>query len=247
MIDQRQSLLDRCCPPGFGMNSAFDHDHVKPQSARRNDFSIGGHSTTILAHDHVDMQLFEKLFFRLCRKWTAIKNIVNMRYQKWRIDRLNAADHIMMLRQNRKGICLLPPNGQKYAARLLPKHASRSLDRGNSLPSIFRFWFPCRPFKPQQGQACLLRSKSGIARNPVGKWMCGIDQQVEPLRAQIIDKSSHTAKTADTRVRCLKERIVRSPCQRQRNHKIITQAEALCQLARFRRSGQNKDTPLVQM
>ena len=117
MIDHRGKRFD-----GFGRRHVrqgrpADHDHLDAKRPRRGDLAIGRLAAAVLGDDDIDaMVLEQRAFVRLAER-PARQQIGRIGHRQRRLDRIDAADEIVMLRRGLEGGDLLPAERQEDPAR----------------------------------------------------------------------------------------------------------------------------------
>ena len=104
-----------------GLSRARDHDNRQPQMAGGAEFGERRLAAAVLANDHIDQFLAQKLVLRFKREGAAPKDCAMARQARRKRERLNRANKIEMLRRRREGVQLQPADRQKYALRFTPE------------------------------------------------------------------------------------------------------------------------------
>lgn len=245
MIGKPHRILDRLGVVAALAGGPLDEYDGEAENARGDDLSVGGVATGILADDDIDALLPQQVHFRLDGEGAAGKQILHARCLHRRIDRIDAAHEIMMLRRGVEGSRLLSADREEDAARLLAQCRNRLFDGGPADPAITLRFLPAAPFQPQQRNARSRACRMGIGRNLSREGMGGIDQEVNVLVVQIGRKPGHAAETAGAHGRRLWRWIDGAAGKRERDGKIGTAGKTAGKVAGFRRAAQYEDASLV--
>jgi len=245
MIDEPHRILDRFGAVVVRDRRPLDKQDGQAERACGGDFCLRGLATGIFADDHVDPFVAQQGDLVLDSEGTAGKQVFDIGCLERRIDRIDAAHEIVMLRGRVEDLCLLPADGQEDAARRLTQRRHRIGNRGNARPAVAGNLFPAEPLQPQQRNAGRTAGRAGIGGNPFGEGMRGIEQEIDRMRFKIGGKPLGAAETAGSHRYGLRRGIERAAGKRQRDGEIGFFAKASGQIARFRRAAQNEDASLV--
>jgi len=241
VIDHCQRRFDRVDRRDRGGRRTRDHQHLDAEQPGCLDLRIGGGTAAVFGDDDVDVVLPQEIAFAFQRERTAIKQIIDMIKRKRRLDRIDAADKIVMLRRGFRMMRALPARRQEDMAG---GRAERFDSRRNALhlpPAIAGF---ALPFGTAQSDRCDtgdLSGKSGIGRNPFGKRMRGVDQQMIAAGRQEIGECGSAAETADADRNRLYGRFLGASGKRQHNIAIVARRERRGQQARLAGAAQDQD------
>lgn len=245
MIGEPHRILDRFGAVVVRDRRALDEHDRKAEAACGSDFTIGGFTTGIFADDHVDPVGTQQGDLVLAREGTAGEQVFDIGCIERRIDGIDAAHEIVMLRSGIEGLRLLPADGQEDTARQLTQLRYRIGNRGDARPAVAGNRFPAEPLQPQQRNAGGGAGHAGIGGNLLGEGMRGVDQKIDRMRSKIACKPFGATETTRTHWHGLRGRIERAAGERQRDGEIGTLAKAAGQIARLRRAAQNEDASLV--
>ena len=245
MIDETERRLDRADSGDTGWLPALDHDHLQTELSGDNDLGPGGATAGILRHDHVDSMLGEQIQFAGFIEGAAGENIVAVWHGERRIDRIDAAHEIAMLRSRRESTRFLPADGEEDAARLLPNCGDGGTDIGHPRPAVPGRRFPRWAAKREDRNARPLGCLRGIGRDLVGEGMRGVDDQPDLFLSQIINQPLDTSEAADPCRQGQGFGVDGAPGQRDDRLDILAQrrspGQSLSQSARLGRATQNQD------
>lgn len=229
MIDRCQRRFDSVDRRDRGGRGTRDHHHLDAEQAGCLDLRIGGGTAAVLGDDDVDLVLPQQIPFAFQRERTAIKQIIDMIKRKRRFDRIDAADEIVMLRRGFRMMRALPARRQEDMAG---GGAERFDSRRNALhlpPAIAGDALPFGTAQGDRSDTGGLGGKGGIGRNPFGKRMRGVDQQVITAGLQEIGKCGSAAETANADRNRLYGRFLGASGKRQKNIAIVPRRKRLGQ------------------
>lgn len=240
MIDRRKRRLDSFDHGERGGRRARDHHHLNAKQAGRLDLRIGG-AAAVLRDDDVDMVLSQQGAFAFQRERAAIKHIVDIDKRRRRIDGIDAADEIEMLRRRFGVMRALPARRQEDMARGGAERCDGRRNALHILPSIARQALPFGTAQSDCSNTGGLRRKGGVGGNSFGERVCGVDHQLVSTGRQKIGECHSTAETADANRNRLSGRFFSAASQRQENIAIITCRERFGEQARFAGAAENED------
>src|SRR5215831_4689763 len=99
MIEPVESVLDRFDRRHLRQYRAAQHDHREAEGAGRGDLSIARLSAAVFRDDDLDAVLLEQRALVAFKERTSPEDIGGVRDCERRIDRINTADEIMVLRR----------------------------------------------------------------------------------------------------------------------------------------------------
>ena len=241
MIEPPDRSLHRFDRRRVGRRRPAQHDHLYSECARGGDLAVARGAAAVFGDHGVNaVQDHERAVIGF-GKWAARGQITDFRQRQRRVDGIDAADQIKMLRRVGQGAEFVATKRDKYTARPIPEYAHRRSDIGNFLPEIAADSAPSRPEKRQQRHAGLARGRAGICRNHLGIGMRRVDQRIDPLGEEIFRKTGGSAEAAAAHRRGL--RRGRFGAAGERDHDFILDAlgQPFCQFARFCRAAEDKD------
>lgn len=245
MIGEPLRFLGRSgAMPVIGHRPLDEHDG-QAENARGDDLAVGGLSTGILADDHLDPVFAKKSDLVLHREGAAGQQVFDLRRIERRVDRIDAAQEIAVLRRGVEGLGLLPADGEEDAARVFSECRDGVGHRGDARPAVAVRFVPAATFQSQKRNAGLTACGAGIGGNLPGEGMRGVDQEIDRLRAEIIDEAGHAAEAAAAHGHGLRGGIDRAAGERQRHGEIVAVRQARGKFAGFGRSAQYEDASLV--
>src|SRR4029077_21236267 len=100
-------------------------DDVDAERARRGDLAVGRGTAAVLGDHHIDAMFGQQRMVVAFAERTAAGDIADMRQRQRRIDRINAADQIKVLRHFAERRELVAAERDKDAARRLTERAYR--------------------------------------------------------------------------------------------------------------------------
>lgn len=245
MIDQPQRFLDSLCRGDAAISSAIDQGHWKPEGSGRGDLAVGGITAAIFGDDHVDAMFLQERDLVLYGEGTAGEEIFDRRRGQGRVDRIDAANEVVVLRSGVEMEGLLSADGEEHATRLGAKHFDGFPDRGDGRPAVAFDGLPPGPFEPDQRRFANVRRALGIGGNLPGERMGRVDQQVYSIACKVAGQPLRAAEAAGTDGDWLGGGIDRAAGERQGHVEIGALGEPARQFARFPRAAQNEDVSLA--
>lgn len=245
MIDQPQRILHRLGAVAVIHARSLDQHDGQAENACGDDFSLGGLAAGILADDDVDSVLTQQRHFRLDGEGAARQEVLDIGRLQRRIDGIDAAHQIVVLRRGVEGLCLLPADGEEDAARLNAQRSNGVGNRGDARPAVAPRFLPAEPFQPQQRDAGRLARRAGVGRNLLCKGMRRVDQEIDGLFAKMGNKPRHAAEAAGAHRHGLRRGIERASGKRQRDGKVAPFCKASGKRAGLARAAQYEDASLV--
>lgn len=241
MIDRRQRRRDSFDRLDRGRLSPRDHQHLDAEQAGCLDLRIGGGAAAVLGNDDIDMVLPQQSQFAFQRERTAIEDIIDIRKRQRRLDGVDAADEIVMLRCRFRIMRTLPAGCHEDAARGGAKRSDRRRNASQVPPMIARQALPFGTAQSDCGYADGLGSMGGIGGNALGEGMRGVDQQIISAGLQEIGERRSPAETTDSNRNRLRGRFFGTTGQRQKNVAIVTRRERFGQQTRLVGAAEDQD------
>lgn len=245
MIGQPLRFLGRSGAMSVIARRPLDEHDGQAENARSDDLAMGGLSTGILAYDHLDPMFVKKGHLVLHREGTARQQVFDLRRIERRIDGIDAAHEIVVLRRGIEGLGLLPSDGEEHAAGVFSERGDSVRYRGDTLPAVAVRFVPATSLQMQKRNAGLKACGAGIGGNLMGEGMRGVDQEIDRLSAEIVDKAGNAAEAAAAHRHGLRGGIDRAAGKRERHGEIVACYQARRKLAGFGRSAQYEDASLV--
>lgn len=245
MIGEPHRILDRFGAVVIRDRRPLDEHDGQAERACGSDFCLGGLATGIFADDHIDPVGAQQGALVLDGERAAGEQVFDIGCIERRIDRIDAAHEIVMLRSRVEHLRLLPADGQEDTARRFTQRRHRIGNRRNARPAVAGNLFPAEPLQPQQRNVGRGAGCAGIGGNLFGEGMRGVDQEIDRMRSKIGGKPFGAAETAGADRHGLWCRIERAAGERQRDGEIGAFAKPTGQIACFRRAAQNEDASFV--
>lgn len=245
MIGEPQRIFDRLGAVVVLHRRPLDQNDGQAEIARGDDLAMGGLAAGILADDDVDAVRLQQCHFRLDGEGAAGQEVVDMRRIERRIDGIDAAHQIVVLRGGVEGLRLLPSDGEEDAARLSAQRRHGVGNRGDARPAVALRFLPAEPFQPQQRDAGRLARRAGIGGNLLCKGMRGVDEEIDGLFAKMGNKPRHAAEAAGAHRHGLRRGIERAAGERQRDGKVGPFGKTSGKRAGLARAAQYEDASLV--
>ena len=245
MIGKPQGVLDAVDAVALRRRSAFHEHDGQAEDACGDDLAPGRLTAGVLADDDVDAMGAQKLDFRFDGKGAAGEQIVDMGRVERRIDWIDAAHEIMVLRRCVEGLRLLPADGEEDAARLAAQRDDGIRDRADARPTVAVTLLPAQPLQPQERNAGRFSGGAGIGGNLFGEGMRRIHHEFDGLSGKIGGKPVDAAETAGAHRDGLRRGVDRAAGERKRDGEVGPARKPVREIAGFRRAAQYEDTPLV--
>lgn len=245
MIGKPYRFLDGVGAMAVGRRCPLDEHDGQAENARGDDLALGGIAAGILADDHVDAVVSQKRDFRLDGEGAAGEQVFDMRRLQRRIDRIDAAHEIMVLRSGVEGPGLLPADRKENAARFIAQGRHGRIDRGDARPAVAVGLVPTEAFQPQERHASRASGGTGIVGNLPGEGMRRVDQEIDGLFVEIGRKPVGAAEAAAAHRHGLRGGIERPAGKRERDGEIRPFGQPAREIARLGRAAQYEDASLV--
>ena len=217
------------------------HDYTDTQFTRRGNLAVGGTAAAVLCDHGLDAMLFHQRAFVGLAERTATGHVSHPRQRQRRIDWINAADQIKVLRGVVERRKLVAPKCNKNAARCCAKRAHGLTYVAYFGPSVASGCDPRRSPQHQQRNAGLAGSLDGIVGYHTGVWVGGIDQKINVLAHQIVGEPRSATKATTTHRHRLARRRGSATGKRQRHIEVAPPCQPLRQQSRFGSAAENED------
>ena len=175
-------------------------------------------------------------------KRTARQNVGRIGYGKRRLDRIDAADDIAVLRGGLETGDFLPSERQEYLSRRLAERGDGFAGVIHHRPAVAFDRFPGRAAQRQRGDAGKPGSLGRIGRNLRRIGMRRVDQQVDSFVSQISGQAFRTAKTAAAHRHALRDRAFGAAGKRQGEVAVATLRQVLGEFPCFRGTAEDQDS-----
>jgi hypothetical protein len=228
-------------PAASGVRRPADQQHRDAEGSRGGDLTVGRVTSAVLRHHHLDGVLDEQRPLLFLAEGSTLLDVSRMRHRQWRLNRIDAANEVVMLRSRRKGRDLLPAQSEKYAARRGTQSTHGITRVGYLGPSISGYGVPGRPAQRNQRRIGLPCRAHRISRHGRRVGMGRIDQGVYACVAQVSCEAGDPTKTAAPYGHGLCQRRDRAAGQRQGHGHVGACCKKLRQLPRLGRAAKNQD------
>lgn len=244
MIDQTKRRLDRADGGDAGRRTAPDHDDLKSKRPCGRDLSIGGAAAGVLGDDDVDALVVEQLSLIGFAKGAAGEHVSATGRGERRIDRIDAADEIAVLRCCREATGFLTPDCEKDAPWSAAQCGDSGIDILHANPFVTRHRIPTRSQQGKNRDPGLLGSGGSIGGDLVGEGMGRINKQIDAFLSQIINQAFYTPEASDSSRQGQGLGIDGSACKGNRRFDIVAPCQAFRQAPRLGRAAQDQDAVL---
>ena len=197
------------------LRRASQEQHLDAQRPCRRDLGIGRRAAAVLGNDGIDAVLGKQPLLVGRGEWTPVEPVDGLRDGKRRRDRVDAADQVEVLRRGGKGLDLLPAEGQEDPPRCFAERRDRLPRIADHAPAVAGGLRPGWAHQRQSRHPGRRRSQLGMARDPRGVWMRGVDQKLDALPAKIVGEALGAAEPAASDRHRLARRMGGAPGERQ--------------------------------
>jgi len=220
---------------------AAQHNHANAQRARSGDLAVGGAAAAVLGDHGLDAMLGHQRPVIRFTEWAATSHVSHVWQKQRRIDRVDAADQIKVLRGLVEWRKLVAAERNKDAARHCLKRAHCLTHVAYFGPSVASGRDPWRSPQHQQRDAGLAGSFDGIVGYDASIGMRGIDQKTNALARQIVGESRSAAEATAAHGHGLACRRSGAAGKRKRHIEFGPACQPLRQQSRFRGAAENED------
>lgn len=241
MIEPGRRFLDACDIWNSGKLWPAQHHNLDAERTRRGNLAVGRLTPAVLADDRFDPVGEQQLALGGFGERAACNQITRVRHGERRIDRIDAAHEIMVLRCRRERREFLAAEREKDAARCGPERSHRSGDICNFGPAIAPRRLPSSPPQREQPHPGGRSGTSRVRRNRGGVRVRRIDQRGDAFGTQISGEPFGAAKSADPHRHRLRSRRCGAAGERQRDRRVGAPAQAFGEPARFKRPAEDED------
>ena len=225
-VHGRCGIPDRWLRPG-------DHDDRQAKLARSRDLAVGGLAAAVLGDDYLDAVDAQKRTLIGFRKRSAIEDVMRAGDPLSHVHRLDASHDVAVLRTDSEATGFLPSDGEKHRARRFAEQSRRVVDFAGRDPVVAGLRLPWRSLQPHERHGGRTRRLNGIGGDACCERMGGVDEHVDLPCPQPLRQPSHATEAADAYVSGLRQRIFRSPGERERHAHIAARNEAAGKRARL--------------
>ena len=241
MIEPRKrgiDALDR--RPGRRRRPAHQDD-LDTERTGRGDLAIGRWTAAVLGDDDVDTVRLQQRAIVGFAERSARCDVGHRRQRQRRIDRVDAADQIAMLRRAGKRREFVAAERDKDASAFRADSVYCGACVIHFDPAIARDCGPGRPAQRHKAHAGLARGGRGVCRNDGRVRMRSVDQNVDAFRSEIIGQTRSAAEAADPDGYGMRNRRSGAAGERQRHLEIAAPGQAFAQHAGFGSAAENED------
>jgi len=171
----------------------------------------------------------------------AGRHVNHLRQRQRRINRIDAADDIVMLRRLAERRQILTAERDEDATRRLPQRMHRRGGVAHLDPAVAGDRGPWSTPQRHAWHFGVPRGGGGIRRDDAGVGMRGIDQRVDALAHQIVGEAGGAAIPAAAHRHRLAGRRDGAAGKRQRDLKVGAACQPLREHSRFRGAAENED------
>ncbi len=219
---------------------AQQHD-VDAESARRGNLAVGRGTAAVLCDHYIDVVRVHECALVGFFERAAGGHVGRMRQRQARIDRIDAADEIMVLRRRGERREFVTPERNEDAASRFPQRLHRVGHASRLDPSIPRNRDPRRPADRHTRHFGLSRRLYGVCCDDSSVRMRCVDQRADVFSHEIVRKPRGAAEPADANRHRLRRGRCSSAGERKRDVKPGAPGQAAGQDPRFRGAAENKD------
>ena len=245
MIDPIERSVECFDRRQAGCLGALNHDHLDAELPRSFNLRVGRLTAAVLGNDHLDAMPAQRSQFILQPERPPAVDVADIRRRQRRIDRIDAADPIMVMGRGIGIVSLLSSGCQEHPQGCFAKRRNRLRHTMHGKPIIACDRRPGRSAQGKGRNAALSRCLYGIGRDTGRKRMGRIDHQIDRFIAQIAGKTLCAAEAAATHRDRLRGRIGGSAGQRQHDIEIGAGGECYRQRAGLRRASQDQNASLA--
>ncbi len=174
------------------------HDHdLDTEFARRRDLGVTGVAAAVLSDDEVAGIYRQQFLLVIDKEGTTRGNVLSVRQQWLRLDRVDAADEITVLWLAFERSQFLPPEREEDIARRASGFYRRLSDVSGFRPVVPGASQPGRTPDGENGDAGCPCCLSRVAGNIGGKGVGGVYKKASPAFGKIMCEPVHAAKAAD--------------------------------------------------
>ena len=211
MTDFRKRLFDRLDTIATSDRRALDQNDRQAQLPRRLQLVIGRRAAAVLGDDEVNVMGTQQGQLVRHGKGTTGQNRGHVRQGKGRVERIDAANDIMMLGGLKQRGKLGAAKGDKNVKRPAIRQRIGFFDGHrriiDHMPLIPVNGLPWRTPEGDKRDLRLSRCGNGMGGHAGGKGMGGIDQQRDFFIPQMAHQPVHPAKAANTHGHGLRRRF----------------------------------------
>lgn len=245
MIDPLERSIDCFDHWQTGSLRALDHDHLDAEVPCRLDLAVSRIAAAILGDDYLDSMPLQQVQFVRQSERASAGDVADIGHRQRRLDGIDAADPILVLRRRIGQMRLLPASRQENAQ-------GQSAERGHGLrntmhrePVIALDRHPGRTAQRKSRHIALNSHLRSIGGDAGCERMGGVYQQIDPFILKITSKTLRAAETAAAHRNGLRRRISGPARERQDNVKIGAGGKPRRQSAGLGRTAQDQYADLA--
>jgi len=245
MIEPANRVLDSPGCRHLRRRRTAQQDDGETEPPRRRDLAVGRGTAAVLGDDHLDRVADKQSPIVRFAERPATGDIERVRYRKRRINGLDAAHEIMMLRRPREDSNLAFAEREKHMSRRVAQRLQRRRGIGDFDPSVAAQRRPWSAPQCEQGNA---RGRGGGGRvrgDDFGVGVRRVDESVDALIDEISREALGPAEAADAHPRGLRGGRRGTPGERDRYGEIGTSGETFREPSRFRSAAEDEDASHV--
>lgn len=241
MTNPRNRLIDGGDRAGRAPARSRDHHDRQAEVPCGGNLAVGRGTAAVLRHHHVDAMRDEQASLGSGIEGAALQQAQRARYRLSRIDRIDAAHDVAVLRMLPEGHQFLTSDGEEDRARALAETCGCLGHAASRDPVVAVDRLPRRALENDQRHARHIGRPARVGGNPGRVGMSGVDQQVDALIAQKLRKAFDTAEASDTQASRLSQRAGGAPRQRQGHVEVAARNETFGKLARLAGAAEYQD------
>ena len=245
MIDPIERSVECFDRRQAGCLGALNHDHLDAELPRSFNLRVGRLTAAVLGDDHLDAIPAQRLQLILQPERPPAVDVADIRRRQRRIDRIDAADPIVMMGRGIGIVSLLPSGCQEHPQGCFAKRRNRLRHTMHGKPIIACDRRPGRSAQGKGRNAALSRCLYDIGGDTGRKRMGRIDHQIDRFIAQIAGKTLCAAEATAAHRDRLRSRIGGSAGKRQHDIEIGAGGECYRQSTSFRRAAQDQNAGLA--
>lgn len=245
MIDPIECSLDCFDRRQAGELGAFDHNHPDVELPRRFDLRIGRVAAAVLGNDHLDTMPEQHLQFVRQPERPPAMDIADVRRRQRRVDRIDAADPVVMMGRGVSTMRLLPAGRHEHSQGRNAECGYGLRDAMHRKPVIAGNRHPGRPPQGKGQNAALSHSLRCIDRDAGCERMGCVDHQIDGFLSEIAGQTFGATKAAAAHRDQLRGRIGGSAGQRQHDIEIGASGEYRREFTSLRRAAQDQNAGLT--
>ncbi len=217
MVNGRQSSIDTWHRRTLPSDWAVNHHNGDAKLARRLDLCIGRCAAGILGHNVRNPVFREQGKLILDGERPPCGDVTRAGKIERRLDRVDTANKIVMMRRGLEGQKLLTSERQKSPCAMTTQCHNGTLDIGHTYPPVSRMTLPCGSFKRDQRNIGLLRRLTCVGRDARRIGVRCVHQKIEPMLGDELSQTAGAAKASRAHRHGLLDRFTRASGHRQKN------------------------------